>query len=124
MRYATEDFKYLCDEELDKFLSVIPDPNQATGREKVWRLRNLLMIDLMALHGLRIIEVQRANVEDHDREGREPRPAGAGQDPRPESCICGRTPGGRINADGTPLFSTISRHCHRLGPENPFSLPL
>ena len=31
VRQATEDFKYLCDDELDKLLAVIPNPDQATG---------------------------------------------------------------------------------------------
>ena len=69
VRHATEDFKYLCDEELAKLLSVIPDPEQTTGREKVRRLRNLLMISMMALQGLRTVEVQRANVEDLTEKG-------------------------------------------------------
>jgi len=69
VRHATEDFKYLCDEELAKLLSVIPDPEQTTGREKVRRLRNLLMIRMMALQGLRTVEVQRANVEDLTEKG-------------------------------------------------------
>jgi len=41
---AAEDFKYLSDSELTKFLSVLPDPDQATGPEKVRGLRDLLMI--------------------------------------------------------------------------------
>lgn len=69
VRHATEDFKYLCDEELAKLLSVIPDPEQTTGREKVRRLRNLLMIRMMALQGVRTVEVQRANVEDLTEKG-------------------------------------------------------
>jgi len=31
IRQATEDFKYLCDEELARFFSVIPDPDEASG---------------------------------------------------------------------------------------------
>ena len=64
VRNATEDFKYLSDEELTRLLAAIPDPAQATGMEKVRTLRNLLMISMMALHALRTIEVHRANVED------------------------------------------------------------
>jgi site-specific recombinase XerD len=64
VRQATEDFKYLCDEELARLFAAIPDPGQADGMEKVKRLRNLLMVTMMALQGLRTIEVYRANVED------------------------------------------------------------
>ncbi len=64
VRQATEDFKYLCDEELAKLFAVIPDPDQAQGPEKVRRLRNLLMVSMMALQALRTIEVHRSNVED------------------------------------------------------------
>jgi len=64
VRQATEDFKYLCDEELARLLDAIPDPEQAIGREKVRRLRNLLMVSMMALQALRTIEVHRSNVED------------------------------------------------------------
>jgi integrase len=64
VRQATEDLKYLCDEELARFLSVIPDPDQATGKDQLRRLRSLLIVSMMALHGLRTIEVHRANLED------------------------------------------------------------
>jgi site-specific recombinase XerD len=64
VRQATEDFKYLCDEELARLLDAIPDPEQARGPEKVRRLRNLLMVSMMALQALRTIEVHRSNVED------------------------------------------------------------
>jgi len=128
MRYATEDFKYLCDEELDKFLSVIPDPNQATGWEKVRRLRNLLMIDMMALHGLRTIEVQRANVEDLTDKGGNLALLARGKIRdrvvylRPDTAehlreylrLRGEV---AADADGTPLFSTSIRHRHRLTRE-------
>ena len=40
------------------------DPDQASGPEKVRRLRNLLMVSMMALQGLRTVEVHRANLED------------------------------------------------------------
>ena len=69
VRPATEDFNYLCDDELDKFLAAIPDPDQATGREKVKRLRNLLMVSMMALQALRTIEVHRAKAEDLTERG-------------------------------------------------------
>jgi site-specific recombinase XerD len=64
VRQATEDFKYLCDEELAKLFAAIPDPAQATGAEKTRALRNLLMVSMMALQALRTIEVHRANVGD------------------------------------------------------------
>ena len=64
VRQATESFKYLCDEELVRLFAVIPDPDVADGMEQVKRLRNLLMVTMMALQALRTIEVYRANVED------------------------------------------------------------
>ena len=64
VRQATEDFKYLCDEELAKLFAAIPAPEQARGPEKVRRLRNLLMVSMMALQALRTVEVHRANLED------------------------------------------------------------
>src|ERR1035437_8608091 len=69
VRQAAEDFKYLCDDQLAKLLAAIPDPDQATGVQKVRRLRNLLMVTMMALQGLRTIEVHRANVEDLTEKG-------------------------------------------------------
>jgi len=69
VRQATEDFNYLCDDQLDKFLAAIPNPDEATGREKVQRLRNLLMVSMMALQALRTIEVHRANAEDLTERG-------------------------------------------------------
>jgi len=69
VRQATEDFKYLCDEQLAKLIAGIPDPDQVTGRHQVQRLRNLLMVSMMALQGLRTIEVHRANVEDLTQKG-------------------------------------------------------
>jgi integrase len=125
MRYATEDFKYLCDEELAKLLSVVPDPNQTTGREKVRRLRNLVMIGMMALYGLRTIEVQRANVEDLADKGENFALLARGKI-RDRVVYLRPDTGGQIkeyvalrgevaaDADGTPLFSAISRHYHRL----------
>jgi len=69
VRQAAEDFKYLCDEELARFFSVIPDPDQATGKDQIRRLRSLLIVSLLALHGLRTIEVHRANLEDLTEKG-------------------------------------------------------
>ena len=51
VRQAAEDFKYLCDEELARFFSVIPNPDEATGEDQVRRLRGLLIISMMALQG-------------------------------------------------------------------------
>ena len=64
VRQATEDFKYLSNEQLDNLLASVPNPEEASGPEKVKRLRNLLSLMMMALHGLRTVEVHRANVED------------------------------------------------------------
>lgn len=64
VRQAAESFKYLSDEELTRLFAAIPDPDLAQGVEKVKRLRNLLMVTMMALQALRTIEVHRANVED------------------------------------------------------------
>ena len=69
VRQAAEDFKYLCDEELATFLSVIPNPDEAKGQDQVRRLRSVLMISMMALQALRTIEVHRANVEDLNDKG-------------------------------------------------------
>ena len=69
IRHAAEDFNYLSEEELAKLLAAIPDPDEATGLEKVRRLRDLLMIGLMALQGLRTIEVARTSVEDLTEKG-------------------------------------------------------
>jgi site-specific recombinase XerD len=125
VRRATEDFNYLCDEELAKLLSVIPDPDQTTGRDKLRRLRNLLMISLAGLHGLRTIEVQRANVEDVTEKGENIVLLVRGKT-RDRIVYLRPDTGSRIkgyvalrgevaaDADGTPLFSTISYHCHRL----------
>jgi len=64
IRQAAEDFNYLCDEELVRLFDAIPDPEEAVGREKVRRMRDLLMISMMALQALRTAEVHRSNVED------------------------------------------------------------
>jgi site-specific recombinase XerD len=64
VRQATEDFKYLSDDELRRLLAAIPDIDLAAGPEKIRRLRNRLMVCMMALQALRTVEVHRANVED------------------------------------------------------------
>jgi site-specific recombinase XerD len=125
IRRAAEDFKYLSDSELTKFLSVLPDPDQATGPEKVRGLRDLLMIDMMALHALRTIEVQRANVEDLTERGENFALIVRGKTRdrlvylRPDTGARIReymTLGGEVarDKDGTPLFSTIDNPRHRL----------
>ncbi len=126
IRHAAEDFKYLSDEELIHFLSVIPDPDQATGRDKIRRLRNLLAISMMALQGLRTIELERANVEDLTEKGGNfvLLVRGKIRDRiaylRPDTAarmqeylgVRGPVPS---DASGTPLFSTVAQHPHRLG---------
>ncbi len=69
IRQAAEDFKYLSDDELARFFAVIPNPDEATGEDQVRRLRSLLVITMMALQGLRTIEVHRASVEDLTEKG-------------------------------------------------------
>ncbi|MGQ9636032.1 MAG: tyrosine-type recombinase/integrase [Bryobacteraceae bacterium] len=69
VRQATEDFKYLSDEQLGQLLAAVEDPETASGREKLKRLRSHLMLALMALHGLRTVEVHRASVEDLTERG-------------------------------------------------------
>ena len=125
IRQAADDFKYLSDAELTGFLAVLPDPDRAAGTEKVRVLRDRLMIDMMALHGLRTIEVHRANIE--DLTGRDETFAlvvrGKTRDRvvylRPDTgarmreyvALGGETVRDR---DGTPLFSTMHRLRHRL----------
>ena len=125
IRQAIEDFKYLSDSELTRFLAVLPDPERATGPEKVRELRDLLMIDMMALHGLRTIEVQRANVEDLTDKGEHFALVVRGKTRdrlvylRPDTrarmqeyvALGGETARDR---DGTPLFSAIDSPRHRL----------
>jgi site-specific recombinase XerD len=125
VRQATEDFKYLSDDELARLLSVIPDPELTTGWEKVRRLRNLLMIGMMAFQGLRTIEVRRANVADLTEKGGSLVLLVRGKT-RDRIAYLRPDIGSRIqdyvalrgevaaDAEGTPLFSTISYHCHRL----------
>ena len=95
------------------------------SKEKVRELRDLLMIDMMALHGLRTIEVQRANVEDLTDLGVNFALVVRGKTRdrlvylRPDTrarmqeyvALGGETARDR---DGTPLFSTIDAPRHRL----------
>jgi len=125
IRRATEDFKYLSDSELTRFLAVLPDPEKAAGSEKAHELRDILMIDMMALHGLRTIEVQRANVEDLIDKGANFALVVRGKTRdrlvylRPDTrarmqeyvALGDDTARDR---DGTPLFSTIDGARHRL----------
>jgi site-specific recombinase XerD len=61
---AAEDFKYLTSPQLTRLLATVPNPDEATGFEQIKRLRDRLMLSLMALHGLRTIELHRASLED------------------------------------------------------------
>jgi len=63
VRQATEEFKYLTDDEFRRLVAALPNPDEADGRQKVLRLRNLLMIAMIALQALRTVEVHRANVD-------------------------------------------------------------
>ena len=58
IRRAAEDFNYLSEQKLATLLAVLPNPDEATGRDKIMRLRNLLTVSMMALQGLRTIEVR------------------------------------------------------------------
>ena len=116
-RQATEDFKYLCDEELAKLFAAIPSPDDAIGPEKVRRLRNLLMVSMMALQALRTVEVHRANVDDVLEKGEHLTLLVRGKTRdrivylRPDTAkrmreylaLRGTTP-------GTPLFMTVGYH--------------
>src|ERR1035437_1443018 len=118
VRQATEDFNYLSDDELGTLLVAIPDPDQATGREKVKRLRNMLMVAMMSLQGLRTIEVHRANEEDLAERGGNPALLVRGKTRdriaylrpdmarRVKDCWALRGTVER-DADGTPLFSAL-----------------
>jgi site-specific recombinase XerD len=64
VRHAAEDFKFLSGEQLERLLVAVGDPAAANGRQQVRRLRDLLMVALMGLHGLRTIELHRGSVED------------------------------------------------------------
>ena len=121
VRQATEDFKYLCDEELAKLLAAIPDPAGARGPEKVRRLRDLLMVSMMALQALRTIEVRRSNVEDLLQKGENLTMLVRGKTRdriiylRPDTAIRMKeylALRSAIEQDdsGTPLFTTIGYH--------------
>jgi site-specific recombinase XerD len=121
VRQATEDFKYLCDEELARLFAAIPDPDQARGPEKVRRLRNLLMVSMMALQALRTIEVHRANLEDLLEKGEHLTLLVRGKTRdriaylRPDTArrmkeyvaLCGQA---SRDKSGTPLFTAIGFH--------------
>ena len=125
IRQAVEDFKYLSETELTRLFAVLPDPERASGAEKVRELRDLLMIDMMALHGLRTIEVQRASVEDLTDKGANFALVVRGKTRdrliylRPDTRARLEeylAEGGETARDreGTPLFSTASSPRHRL----------
>ena len=121
VRQATEDFNYLCDEELATLFAAIPDPDQVTGPEKIRRLRNLLMLSMMALQGLRTVEVHRANLEDLLQKGENLTLLVRGKTRdriaylRPDTAkrmkeyvaLCGQA---SPDKSGTPLFTTIGFH--------------
>jgi integrase len=124
VRQTAEDFKYLCADDLAKLLA-IADPGQTQGREKLRRLRALLMISMMALQGLRTIEVQRASVEDLTEKGGHLALLVRGKTRdrlvyvRPD--IAGELKQylalrGEVSRDpmGTPLFSSVGPRPHRL----------
>ncbi|MBM3746499.1 MAG: integrase, partial [Acidobacteria bacterium] len=126
IRHAAEDFNYLSEQELATLLAAVPDPDQATGREKLRRLRDLLMIGMMALQGLRTIEVARASVEDLTERGEHMVLLVRGKTKdrlaylRPDTAERLRAHlglRGRVEADelGTPVFTNIAKHPHRLG---------
>ncbi len=121
VRQATEEFKYLCDEELAKLFAAIPSPDKAIGFEKVRRLRNLLMVSMMALQALRTVEVHRANLEDVLEKGENLTLLVRGKTRdriiylRPDTTkrmreyLTVRSAGSRDKL-GTPLFATIGYH--------------
>jgi site-specific recombinase XerD len=69
LRQAAESFQFLTDQQLASLLAQVPDPDQATGRARIKRLRDRLLLELMALHGLRTVEVHRASLEDLTERG-------------------------------------------------------
>ncbi len=120
-RQATEDFKYLCDDELAKLFAAIPNPDEAIGLEKVRHLRNLLTVSMMALQALRTVEVHRANVDDLLEKGEHLTLLVRGKTRdrmvylRPDTAkrmreyLALRDAGSRDKL-GTPLFATIGYH--------------
>jgi site-specific recombinase XerD len=126
IRHAAEDFKYLSEDELAKLLAAVPDPDVATGKDKIRRLRDLLTIGLMALQGLRTIEVARASVEDLTEKGEHLVLLVRGKTKdriaylRPDVAAHVRqylAIRGKVEPDelGTPLFTNAAHHPHRLG---------
>ncbi len=126
IRHAAEDFKYLSEEELATLLAAVPDPDEATGLEKVHRLRDLLMIGMMALQGLRTIEVARASFEDLTEKGEHLVLLVRGKTKdrlaylRPDTTARLKEylgVRGPVERDelGTPLFTNRAHHPHRLG---------
>lgn len=126
IRHAAEDFKYLSEQELAALLAAVPDPDEASGKEKVRRLRDLLMIGMMALQGLRTIEVARASIEDLTEKGGHLTLLVRGKTKdriawlRPDTtarlkeflAICGPV---EHDEFGTPVFTNLAKHAHRLG---------
>ncbi len=126
IRHAAEDFRYLSEQELATLLAAVPDPDQATGPERVRRLRDLLMIGMMALQGLRTIEVARASVEDLTEKGGHLTLLVRGKTKdriaymRPDVTerlreylgVCGKVERDEL---GTPVFTNGAKHAHRLG---------
>lgn len=52
MRRAAVNFKYLSSEQLAKLPAAVAEPAPACGRQRLKRLRDRLMLELMAQHGL------------------------------------------------------------------------
>ena len=126
IRHAAEDFHYLSEPELATLLAAVPDPDEATGQERVRRLRDLLMVALMALQGLRTIEVARASVEDLTEKGEHLVLLVRGKTKdrlaylRPDVAARLRqylAIRGQVEPDelGAPLFTNLACHPHRLG---------
>lgn len=119
IRRAAEDFKYLDGGQLERLLNAVPDPEEAEGREKLKRMRNLLLLYMMALQGLRTIEVHRGNVEDLTERGEHLVMLVRGKTRdrivylRPDTAAKLREylelrGEARADAEGTPLFTALS----------------
>jgi integrase len=117
----------LGDDQLARLLAAVPDAEQASGREKLKRLRNRPLLEMMALHALRTIEVHRASVEASPRAATTRRCwSGAGPatgwftcgQTRPSGCGLTWRSRGEVQRDeaGTPLFAALGNHRggHRL----------
>jgi len=124
VRQAAEDFKYLSNEQLENLLAAVPNPEDACGPEKVKRVRNLLILIMMALHGLRTVEVHRANVEDLLERGEHTALLVRGKTRdrlvylRPDAVLCLRAyleVRGQVPADssGTPVFAALGNRSGR-----------